>query len=60
MTAQPKKNNLDYIIDPTSRIINRSKTGNNDPTSNYFDNYYISLVEIKGFNALIDNKPYFD
>ena len=23
---------------------------------NYFDKYYIPLVEIKGFNALISNK----
>ena len=25
-----------------------------------FDQCYISLVEINGFNALIDNKPFFD
>ena len=36
------------------------KDGNHDPTRNYFDEYYMSLVEIKDFNRLIDNKPLFD
>ena len=31
-----------------------------DPTRNSFDEYYMILVEIKDFNALIDNKPFFD
>ena len=31
-----------------------------DPTRNSFDEYYMSLVEIKDFNALIDNKPFFE
>ena len=31
-----------------------------DPTRNSFDEYYMSLVEIKDFNALIDNKLFFD
>ena len=33
------------------------KNGNNDPTRDSFD---LSLIEIKDFNGLIDNKPYFD
>ena len=37
-----------------------SKNGDNDPTRNCFDEYYMRLVEIKYFNALIDNKPLFD
>ena len=36
------------------------KNGNNDPTRYSFDKYYMPLVEIKDFNALIDNKPFFD
>ena len=36
------------------------KNGNNDPTRNYFDKYYMQLVEIKDFNVLIENKPFFD
>ena len=36
------------------------KNGNDDPTRDSFVKYYIPLVEIKDFNALIDNKPFFD
>ena len=63
MTTQPKNNNLDYLIDPTLRSINRLfvlsfRNGNNDATRGSFDKYYMSLVEIKDFNALIDTKPF--
>ena len=65
IAIQAKINNLDYLIVPTFRNINRLfvlsfKNGNNDPTRDSFDKYYMRLVEIKGFNALIDNKPFFD
>ena len=36
------------------------KIDENDPIINPFVKYYISLVVIKDFNALIDNKPFFD
>ena len=36
------------------------KNGNDDPTRNSFDEYYMPLVKIKHFDALIDNKPFFD
>ena len=36
------------------------KNGDNDPTKTYFDKYFMSLVKIKDFNALIDNKLFFD
>ena len=36
------------------------KNGNNDPTRYSFVKYNIALVEINYFNALIDNKPFFD
>ena len=36
------------------------KKGNKDPTRNSVDKYYAPLVEIKDFNALIDNKTFFD
>ena len=63
--TQPKNNNLDYMIDPTLRNINRVfvssfKNGNNDPTRHFFDDFYMPIVEIKDFNVLIDNKPFFD
>ena len=56
--TQTKNNNLDYLIDLTIRSINRLfvlsfKNGNDDPTRNSFDKYYMSLVEIKDFNTLI-------
>ena len=48
------------MIDPAFKNINRFfavsfKNGNNDPTGDSFDKYKIPSVEIKGFNALIDN-----
>ena len=65
ITAYLKKNNLDYLIDLTFRNINRLfalsfRNGDDSPTRNYFDDYYVPLVDIKDFNALIDNKPFFD
>ena len=36
------------------------KNGNIDPTRYSFDKYYVSLLEIKDFNALTDNESYFD
>ena len=65
ITTTKKSNNLDYLIDPTFKNINRLfvlsfKNDNDDPARNSFDKYYILLVEIKDFNALIDNKQFFD
>ena len=65
ITTQPKNNNLDYMIDPTFRNINRLfvlsfKNGNDDSTRGSFDKHYTALAEIKDFNALIDNKTFFD
>ena len=64
ITTQPKNNNLDYLIDAKFRNINRLfvlsfKNGDNDLTRGSFDKYYMPLVEIKDFNTLIDNKPFF-
>ena len=36
------------------------RNGNIDPIKDSFDKYYMPLVEIKSFNALIGNKPIFD
>ena len=36
------------------------KDDDNYPTRNFFDVHYMLLVKIKVFNALIDNKPFFD
>ena len=53
------------MVDPTFRYINRLfvllfQNGDNDPKRDSFEKYYILLVEIKDFNALINNKPFFD
>ena len=53
------------MIDPTFRNINRLfvisfRKGNNGPTRNSFGEYYMLLVEMKNFNALIENKTFFD
>ena len=53
------------MIDPTLSNINRLfvlsfKNGDGDPTRNSFDKYYMPSVEIKDFNALIDNKSFFN
>ena len=63
--TQTKNNNLDYLTDPTFRKINRLfvlsfKNGNDDLARNSFDKYYMPLVEIKDFNALVDKKTFFD
>ena len=65
ITTQPKNNNLDYLMDPTFWNIDRLfvlsfKNGNDDPTRDSFDKYYMPLVEIKDFNAFIDNKEFFN
>ena len=36
------------------------KNCNDSLTRDFFDECYISLVEIKDFNVLINNKPFFD
>ena len=45
--TQPKNNNIDYLIDPVFRTINRLfvlsfKNGNDDSTRSSFDEYYKS------------------
>ena len=60
-----KNNNLGYMIDPKFKNINRLfvllfKNRNNDPTIYFSDEYYMSLVEMKDFSALINNKSVFD
>ena len=51
ITTQPENNNLDYLIDPAFTDINRLfllllKNGNNDPTKDSFDKYYMPLVDM--------------
>ena len=65
MTVQPQNNNLNYLIDPTFTNVSRlfvlsfarTDTGDNRDS---FSDYYVSNVEIKDFNVLIDEKHFFD
>ena len=63
ITTQPTNNNLDCLIDPIFRNINRLfvfsfKNGIDAPTRNSFNKYYMALAGTKDSNALIDNKPF--
>ena len=63
-SKKKKKNNLDEMIDPIFRNINRlfvlsTKKVAIDPTKDTFDKYYMPLKEIEHFNTLIVNKPFF-
>ena len=66
MTIQPQSNNLNYIIDPTFRNVNRlfvfsfarNVLGNDDRDS--VSNYYVPNVKINDFNVLIDGKSFFE
>ena len=65
ITTQPKNNNSDYLIDLKFKNINKFfvlsfKNGDDDPKINSFDEYYMSLVETKNVNELVDNKIFFD
>ena len=36
------------------------ENGDHDPTINSFDEYYMPLLEIKDFNTLANNEPFFN
>ena len=69
MTGQSNKSNLNYLVDPTFTKINRlcilsfaRISGENNTTKDHrdsFSRYYVSKVEIKYFNVLIDGKSFF-
>ena len=65
MTIQPQNNNLNYLIDPTFTNVNRlfvlsfSRNKNTDNRDSFSD-CYVTNVEIKNFNVLIDGKSFFD
>ena len=64
---QVKNDYLDHLIVPTFRDIIRLfnfslRFGNNGPKRSFFffNKYYISSVEIKNLNVIIDNKSLFE
>ena len=60
MTNQTKTNNLNYLINPTFKKVNRlfvlSFENEEDRTS--FSKYYVPQVEIKDFDLLIHGKSF--
>ena len=61
MYNQTKNNNLNYVIDPTFTNVNRLfvLTFENEDDRTSFSKYYVTKVEIKYFNVLIDGKQFF-
>ena len=69
MTVQSNNNNLNYLVNPTFTKINRlfilsfaRISGEINTTKDHrdsFSHYYVSKVEIKFFNVLIDGKSFF-
>ena len=47
-------NSTKLCVPVTGKVLS-FKVGENDPTGNCFNNYYMPLVEIKEFKALINN-----
>ena len=62
MTNQTKTNHLNHLIDPTFIKVNRLfvLSFGNEEDRTPFSKYYVSKVEIKDFNVLIDGKRFFD
>ena len=70
MNIQNNQNNQIYLIDPTFVKVNRLSVlsfqriaGEFNTTKDYrdsFSHYFVSNVEIKDFNVLIDGKCFFD
>ena len=70
MTVQPQNNNLNYLIDPTFRNVNRLVVlsfqriaGENNTIKDHrdsFSHYYVPNAKIKDFNVWIDGERFFD
>ena len=61
MTNQTKTNNLNYLIDPTFTKVNSLfiLSFKNEEDKISFFMYYVTKVEIKDFNVLIDRNSFF-
>ena len=60
MTNQTKTNHLNHLIDPTFIKVNRLfvLSFENEEGKTSFSKYYVTKVEIKDFNVLIDRKVF--
>ena len=61
MTNQTKTNNLSHLIDPTFTKVNSLfiLSFKNEEDKISFFMYYVTKVEIKDFNVLIDGNSFF-
>ena len=62
MTNQTKTNHLNHLIDPTFTEVNGLFVllFKNEEGRTSFSKYYVTKVEIKDFNVLIDGQSFFD
>ena len=62
ISNQTANNNLNYLIGPTFKTVNRSfaLAFENEEDISSFSKYYTPAVEIKVYNVLIDQKPFFE
>ena len=61
ISKQTANNNLNYLIDPTFTKVNRLfvLAFENEEDRSSFSKYYTPTYEIKKYNFLIDQKPFF-
>ena len=62
MTNQTKTNHLNHLIDPTFTEVNGLfvLSFKNEEGRTSFSKYYVTKVEIKDLNVLIDGQSFFD
>ena len=62
MSNQTVNNNSNYLIDPTFTNVNRLfvLSSENEDGRTSFSRYYVSKIETKDCNVLIDGKPFFE
>ena len=63
ITIHQQHDNFNFTINPTFKTVNRLfvfslKNSEKDSTKSYFLKYYMLLLEIKDFNAFIENKSF--
>ena len=59
---QPATNNLNYLIDPTFNNVHRLSilAFENEEDRSSYSKYYTPSVEIKDYNVLVDQQPFYD
>ena len=62
ISNQTANSNINYLIDPTFSMVNRLSVlaFENEENRSSFSEYCTPTVEIKGYNVLIDQNPFFE